>query len=33
MGLVANKLVPVGVVVKNFPPVDTIGHNMVEKTR
>ena len=32
MGLVANKLIPVGVVVKDFPSLDSIGHNVVEKT-
>jgi hypothetical protein len=30
MGYAANKLVPVVVVVKDFPPLDTIGHNVVE---
>ena len=33
MGSVANKLIPVGVVVKDVPSLDTIGHNMVEKIR
>jgi len=28
-----NKLVPVGVVLKDFPSLDTKGHNVVEKTR
>ena len=31
MGLAANKLFPVGVVVRDVPPLDTIGHNVVEK--
>ena len=32
MGLVANKLIPVGVVVKDISPLDSIGHNVVEDT-
>ena len=32
MGLVANKLVPVGVVVRDVPSLDTKGHNVVGDT-
>jgi len=33
MGQATSKLIPVGVVVRNVPPLDTKGHNVVEKTR
>ena len=33
MGLAANKLVPVGVVVRDVPSLDTKDHNVVEKIR
>ena len=33
MGLATNKLIPVDVVLKDFPSLDTKGHNVVEKTR
>jgi hypothetical protein len=33
MGLAANKVVQVDVVVKDFPPLDTRDHNVVEKIR
>ena len=33
MGLATNKLIPVDVVVKNFPSLDSKGHNAVEDTR
>jgi hypothetical protein len=32
MGLVTNKLVPAGVVVRDVPSLDTKGHNVVEDT-
>ena len=33
MGPAANKFVPVSVVLNNVSPLDTKGHNVVEKTR
>ena len=33
MGLATNKLVPVGVVMRDVPSFDTKGHNVVEKIR
>ena len=33
MGLVADKLIPVGVVVSDVPSLDTKDHNVVEKIR
>ena len=33
MGQATSKLIPVGVVLKDFPSLDTKGHNVVEKTR
>jgi hypothetical protein len=33
MGLAANKVVPVGVVGKGVPSLDTKGHNVVEEIR
>ena len=33
MGLATNKLIPVDVVLKDFPSLDTKGHNVVEKIR
>ena len=33
MGLVVNKLVPAGVVVRDVPPLDTKGYNVMDKIR
>lgn len=33
MGLVADKLIPAGVVVRDVPSLDTKDHNVVEKIR
>ncbi len=33
MGLAANKLIPVDVVVRDVPSLDTKGHNVVEEIR
>jgi|LGOV01.1.fsa_nt_gb hypothetical protein len=33
MGLATNKLIPVGVVVRDISPLNTERHNMVEDTR
>ena len=33
MGPAANKFIPVGVVVRDIFPLDSIGHNVVEDTR
>jgi hypothetical protein len=33
MGLVTNKLIPAGVVVRDVSPLDTKGYNVMDKTR
>ena len=33
MGLATHKLIPVGIVVRDVPSLDTKGHNVVEKIR